>query len=157
MTDIKLLTLSEKLPYNIKVKNNKSNRNQTLTVSNIKNYKDFTPHLRGLGQLIQPIIEGDKIPMIELVIIAIDKKKAIKDEDYYKDYILEDEEEFLVYRRGVLSFFLNKANLYFAVMIGNMMLEVENYSIILDKLHEWHFDTRNKFEERIELNELIKE
>ncbi len=139
-----LRSILDKLPFNLKVRITRytisSDCKCSLSILATKDLSKIKPYLRDMELLIEPILEGGKLPILELAKLAM----PVQDipDDFFDDtniYIAEGG----IHVIGKVQFHLNIENCYFGVMAGNVLLEVSNYTKLVDLLDKWHFNRRN--------------
>lgn len=99
------------------------------------------PVLHPIERLIEPILPNGKIPMHLLFIKALPPEIKM-DYNYFESSRMVIEEG-CVHLFGKVQFSYNIENGYFALFVGNIMVEVNNYRLLYDMLDEWHFNKRN--------------
>lgn len=134
-------TLLDIVPYSAYILNAKDY--EILEVKNIQNTLDLgtlpLPLLHSIEKLIYPILPEGKIPLYELLKLAL----PVEVPDTFFEGSRMEVSEGCVHYFGTVQFSYNIESGYFLMFVQSMPVEVHNYQKLYDKLDEWHFNRRN--------------
>lgn len=148
-------TLLDQLPFGLLVYKRALQDPEELTYKDLspRNVTGIIPILHSPEMLIQPILEGGKIPMIEITKLAFPVEPP---PEFFEGAKL-DINEGCVNLHTKIQFSYNIKNAYFAIFANSMQLEIQNYQKLYDQLDEWHFNRRGVDKNQyIEKSTLVK-